>query len=338
MRPSLTLLWVIASLSVGSRPLLGAEPPGTNQPPEPAFSIKIVSTEVAGAGQFHRPVATLGTNKFYFQAPRGFRVRTDDPRRIVFLEDLSGQCSITVRHIPPVLNPAASVAGDPPALVPTRNLAVPATNSPNPEPSPPVPPTSPTVPVRSPTVPDPSPTVPDHRPPAPDPSPTVPDPSPAVPSQGSPVPISGPAEPARDPADPLPDPDDADCAPAPPGPALTASAPTKVTSAAAPPGKHDPVRELILQQYPSAQITEEYEMTAGGLSGVAFDFHWKTISGLRLHTRVCYVESSVGTFEFTMVVNPELLQEFHAAFNSVLVTFRLVPGGKLELPEIPSQS
>ena len=95
----------------------------------------------------------------------------------------------------------------------------------------------------------------------------------------------------------------------------------------------------MLRQYPEGRILEEYEVTAGGMPGAAFDLVWLTGSGLRLHTRACYVPTPAGLFEFLLMVNPAQLKEYHGAFNSVLITFRLVPAGqKLELPAIPNRS
>lgn len=197
-----------------------------DKPLEKPFSIEIIRTDVPEAGRFHRPVVTVGTNKFWFMAPRGFRIRADDEQRKVFLEDPDGRCSITLRLRPDLLatTNAARVSG------------VVATNT-------------------------------------------------------------------------------------------------------AAPSRHEPFRESLLKQYENARIIEEYDITAGGLPGAAFDLDWKTPTGHRLHARVCYVPTASGVFELVLLVDPAQLATFHGAFNSVLITFRLVPPGeKLELPPIPNRS
>lgn len=206
------------------------------KPPEKAFSIEVIRTDVPEAGVFHRPIVTVGTNQFHFTAPRGFRIRPDEAQRKVYLEEPEGGCSITLR-LRPDLAPLLKAPPAKPVNV-TPGLAV-ATNAP---------------------------------------APTL----------------------------------------------------------------HDIFRESLLKLYGNARITEEYEITAGGVSGAAYDLDWATPTGIRLHTRICYVPTAAGVFEFVLLVNPSQLDQFHGAFNSVLLTFRLAPpvekGKKLELPEIPSQS
>lgn len=209
---------------------------GGERPPEKVFSIEVIRTDVPEAGVFHRPIVTVGTNKFHFTAPRGFRIRPDEEQSKVYLEDSEGGCSITVR-LRPDLAPLMKAPPVKPVAV-ASGFAV-ATNAP----------------------------------------------------------------------------------------------PTTL---------HDTFRESLLKLYGNARITEEYEATAGGVTGAMYDLDWTTSTGLRLHTRVCYVPTSAGVFEFVMLVNPTQLAQFHGAFNGVLLTFRLAPplkkGEKLELPEIPSQS
>lgn len=199
---------------------------------EKAFSIEIIRTDVPEAGVFLRPIVSVGTNKFHFTAPRGFRIRADEEQRKVYLEDPDGGCSITLR-----LRPDLSAVLKAASAKPASGLA--ATNT-------------------------------------------------------------------------------------------------------AAPSLHDAFRGPLLKLYANARITEEYEATAGGVTGAAFDLDWPTPTGHRLHTRVCYVPTTAGVFEFVLLVNPAQLAEFHGAFNSVLITFRLAPplekGEKLELPEIPSRS
>ena len=202
-----------------------AQETSAEKPPAKPFSIEIISTDVPEAGRFNRPIVSVGTNKFYFLAPRGFRIRADEEQRRVYLEDPAGQCSITLR-----LRSDLSATNAPKAAVGGTNSVV-------------------------------------------------------------------------------------------------------------PPSRHDAFREPLLRQYAGARIIEEYDANAGGMPGAAFDMEWKTPTGFRLHTRVCFVATSVGVFEFVLLVDPVMLKEFHGAFNSVLITFRLAPPGeKLELPPIPSRS
>lgn len=220
MRPSI----ILAVLAFASA--LCASAFAQAKAPEKPFSIEIIRTDVPEAGRFHRPVVTVGTNKFWFMAPRGFRIRADDDQRKVFLEDPDGRCSITLR----------------------LRLDLQATTN-------------------------------------------------------------------------------------------TARASGVVATNSAPPSRHDPFRESLLKQYENARIIEEYDITAGGLPGAAFDLDWKTPTGPRLHARVCYVPTPAGIFEFVLLVDTAQLSNFHGAFNSVLITFRLVPPGeKLELPAIPNRS
>lgn len=215
---------IIASAGVFS--LARAQVSQAEPPAEKPFGIEIIRTEVPEAGVFHRPIVSVGTNKFFFTAPRGFRIRADEEQRRVFLEDPEGKCSITLR-----LRPDLAAAVKP---APASSLA--STNT-----------VAPTL--------------------------------------------------------------------------------------------HDAFREPLLRQYPNARITEEYQTTAGGVPGATFDFVWLTAAGFPLHTRVCYVPTLAGVFEFVLLVDPKQLAEFHGAFNSVLLTFRLAPPGrKLDLPVIPSKS
>ena len=225
MRQLLSLGITACIFTLGHGVAAQAQDARAEKPPEKPFSIEIIRTDVPEAGRFHRPIVTVGTNKFYFMAPRGFRIRADEEQRKVLLEDPDGQCSITLRL--------------------RSDLTIPTKSAPK---------------------------------------------TPAA--EGTP-----------------------------------------------PPSRHDAFRESLLKQYGGARIIEEYETTAGGLPGASFDLDWKTPSGHRLHTRVCYVVTKAGIFEFVLLVDPAQLNKFHGAFNSVLITFRLAPPGeKLELPPIPSRS
>lgn len=216
---------IVLTLAFSLSAVAHAQETPAEKPPAKPFSIEIISTDVPEAGRFNRPIVSVGTNKFYFMAPRGFRIRADEEQRRVYLEDHAGECSITLR-----LRSDLSTTNAPKAAVTGTNSVV-------------------------------------------------------------------------------------------------------------PPSRHDAYREALLRQYAGARIIEEYDANAGGMPGAAFDLEWKTPNGFRLHTRVCFVATNVGVFEFVLLVNPALVKEFHGAFNSVLITFRLAPPGqKLELPEIPSRS
>lgn len=232
MRHLLAIAFVLAAHTG----LAQTRPTNAGAPPEKSFGIEIIRTDVPEAGVFHRPIVSVGTNKYHFTAPRGFRIRADEEQRKVYLEDAEGGCSITLR-LRADLNPLLKA----PPAAPAR--------------------------------------------PAPSGSPTT----------NAPVPTL-----------------------------------------------HDIFREPLLKLYGNARIIEEYETNAGGVPGAAFDLSWTTPTGLRLHARVCYVPTAAGVFEFVMLVNPTQLDEFHGAFNSVLLTFRLAPpvkkGEQLELPEIPTRS
>lgn len=97
MRRLLTVGIASCLLTFSPGTLAHAQNTSAEKPPEKPFSIEIIRTDVPEAGRFHRPIVTVGTNKFYFMAPRGFRIRADEEQRRVYLEDPDGQCSITLR-------------------------------------------------------------------------------------------------------------------------------------------------------------------------------------------------------------------------------------------------
>lgn len=104
----------------------------------------------------------------------------------------------------------------------------------------------------------------------------------------------------------------------------------KATSALKP----EVFRELILQRHPAPKISEELSLSAGGQSGPAFDYTWRNDSGFTLHNRVAFIPTAAGLVEFHLLTTAAEKEEFTHALNSLMLTFRLAVGGKLELPEL----
>lgn len=104
----------------------------------------------------------------------------------------------------------------------------------------------------------------------------------------------------------------------------------KATSALKP----EVFRELILQRHPAAKISEELSLSAGGQSGPAFDYTWRNDSGFALHNRIAFIPTDAGLVEFHLLTTAAEKEEFTYALNSLMLTFRLAVGGKLDLPEL----
>ncbi|MFA6543071.1 MAG: hypothetical protein WCS99_01515 [Limisphaerales bacterium] len=101
--------------------------------------------------------------------------------------------------------------------------------------------------------------------------------------------------------------------------------------------KAEVFRELVLQRFPSAKITEEITLSAAGRSGPAFDLTWKNESGLGLQSRIAFISSPAGIIEFHLLTSGTEMQEFRYALNSLMLTLRFSENGRLELPELSNK-
>ncbi|MBI3877733.1 MAG: hypothetical protein HY300_17535 [Verrucomicrobia bacterium] len=101
--------------------------------------------------------------------------------------------------------------------------------------------------------------------------------------------------------------------------------------------KPEVYRDLLLQRHPAAKVIEEYTLSAAGQSGPAFDAALRNAAGLSQRMRVAFIPTPAGVVEFNMLAGEDKFAEFHAAFNSLLLTFRAAAGGKLDIAPLSNK-
>lgn len=96
-------------------------------------------------------------------------------------------------------------------------------------------------------------------------------------------------------------------------------------------------RQMALQRLPSARITEDLSLSAGGQTGPAFDITWRNEGGISLQSRVAFIPTPAGVVEFHLLTSAADKEEFTYALNSLMLTFRFSVNGKIELPEMSNK-
>jgi hypothetical protein len=97
-------------------------------------------------------------------------------------------------------------------------------------------------------------------------------------------------------------------------------------------------RELLLIRRPGAKILEEFSLAAAGQRGPAFSLQWKGPSGVSQSARAVFIPSPAGVLEFGVFASPDNLPKFHGSFNTLLNTFCIGVGGKLEISPLSSKT
>jgi hypothetical protein len=90
-------------------------------------------------------------------------------------------------------------------------------------------------------------------------------------------------------------------------------------------------RVLLSDRYPDVKILGEFSQEAGGLSGKAFDLEWRGHANVTRASRVVFVPSPTGIFEFSLVCDPDKFQQVQNDFHCLLLTFRVGENGKLKI-------
>jgi hypothetical protein len=90
-------------------------------------------------------------------------------------------------------------------------------------------------------------------------------------------------------------------------------------------------RGLLANRYPNVKVLEEFHEEAGGMSGVAFDFHWLSQGNTVRASRAVFIPSRGGVLEFSLICSPDRFQQVRYDFNFLLLTFRASKDGKLEV-------
>jgi len=82
--------------------------------------------------------------------------------------------------------------------------------------------------------------------------------------------------------------------------ANTAAAPTETAKA---PDPLDPIRARVLQRFTDAKITEEYPLSARGMSGPAFFFTYSPSAGRRIFCGIAFLAFDGGEMEVSLVTS-----------------------------------
>jgi len=95
-------------------------------------------------------------------------------------------------------------------------------------------------------------------------------------------------------------------------------------------------RDLVLEQYPGAKITEEFMMPAACAIGPAFDLQLPGMKGVARSARVTFVPTEAGILQFSITGSAEKVKVSLADFHTLVLTFRASDrNGKLEMPSLP---
>lgn len=94
-------------------------------------------------------------------------------------------------------------------------------------------------------------------------------------------------------------------------------------------------RKLLEEQYPGAQIVEEFSITAAGRSGPAFDLRWKSGRVSERFVRVAFIPSAAGLLEFSRISDAQNAGEAQRTFNGMIRAFRSNEKGKIEIKRSP---
>jgi len=90
-------------------------------------------------------------------------------------------------------------------------------------------------------------------------------------------------------------------------------------------------RDLLLQRFPGAKITDQCSRTVANHAGPAFDFEVQQ-SGASLQSgRAIYVAAPAGILEFSLTSPADKFSSYQQFFNALLLTFRTNEGGKLQV-------
>ncbi len=101
--------------------------------------------------------------------------------------------------------------------------------------------------------------------------------------------------------------------------------------------KPEVYRDLLLQRQPGSKVVEEYTLTAAGQSGPAFDTAFRNATSISQRMRAAFIPTPAGVVEFNMLAGEDNVAGFHAAFNSLLLTFRTAAGGKLDIAPLSNK-
>jgi hypothetical protein len=99
-----------------------------------------------------------------------------------------------------------------------------------------------------------------------------------------------------------------------------------------------PYRDLVLRQFPSPKITEEFSATAANQSGPAFDLQWKVSTRTTASARVAFIPSNAGILEFSLLTTSDQFPKALPDFNRLLMSFRVATNGKVRIRPPPEGS
>ena len=101
--------------------------------------------------------------------------------------------------------------------------------------------------------------------------------------------------------------------------------------------KAEVFRELLLQRFNTARITETMTLNGGGRGGPGFDFTWKNDADLTMQSRIAYLPTPAGVLEFFLLTSAADAREFRYALNSLMLTLRVGEKGKIALPQLSNK-
>jgi hypothetical protein len=90
-------------------------------------------------------------------------------------------------------------------------------------------------------------------------------------------------------------------------------------------------REWVISHYRNARVMEEFSQGAGGSRGPAFDLQWTNSAGVAQFTRIAYVPSAAGVWEFSLVTKSAEFAQGQYFLSCVMLSFRSNERGELRV-------
>jgi len=85
------------------------------------------------------------------------------------------------------------------------------------------------------------------------------------------------------------------------------------------------LREVVLERYPGARITNQFTCYTSAEKGIAFDFERTVQTNTRAAGRMAFVSFDAGTIEFELTTLADKLPDYRLTFGAVMTSFHVEP-------------
>lgn len=87
----------------------------------------------------------------------------------------------------------------------------------------------------------------------------------------------------------------------------------------------DQLRGVVMERYPTAQITNRFTCYTSAEKGIAFDFERTVQRNTRAAGRIAFVSFDSGTIEFELTTLADKLPDYRLTFGAVMASFHVEP-------------